>query len=508
MTMTDAEAIEAAQFVHEQHAKERNDLDVLRRYVTGKQGMPLVIPRDAPPEVREMARIARINIIAIVVNALVESLFLDNIRTPEPAGGSDSADPDSDAAADDIVGPIWQALQTNKFDRRQSGLYRAVFTYGYGYVVALPGKPVPVVRAVSPRRMTAMYGPGEDFPDLALESRGHGRFRLYDNAGTVVELGRDDKGKMTPISTGETGLDYCPVVKYVDAEDLDEDDEPISQIAESGFGARGGDNTTCIVAGQVAPLMTLQDQADVTSFGLHSAQWYSAFRQRWIVGWTPENRSAKVSAAASQMWTFDADPADMALGEFSQTDLSGYLNSRQETLRYAATLSQTPVHELIGELVNLSAEALAAAEAGRDRKVELRKTGMGESHEQLAGVMGDLMGIDVPDDLEVAWRDTSARAFGAIVDGLGKLAQMLQIPPQMLWDRIPGVTRGDVERWKAAAEQGDALGQLTSLFDKQSTGGGTVPATDPAVPAVAGSSLAGGGTRTASGLIVPANAGR
>jgi hypothetical protein len=162
----------------------------------------------------------------------------------------------------------------------------------------------------------------------------------------------------------------------------------------------------------------------------------------------------------------------MRLGEFAETTLDGYLRSREATLKYAATLSQTPVHELIGELVNLSAEALAAAEAGRERKVDERKTGMGESHEQTLQVVGRLMGVAIPDDAQVVWRDTSARAFGAVVDGLGKLAQMLQIPPQELWDRIPGVDQQDVRRFRAAAAQGDALANLTAMLDRQAAGGG------------------------------------
>lgn len=182
----------------------------------------------------------------------------------------------------------------------------------------------------------------------------------------------------------------------------------------------------------------------------------------------------------------------MRLGEFAETTLDGYLRSRESVLKYAATLSQTPVHELIGELVNLSAEALAAAEAGRDRKVEERKVGMGESHEQLAQAIGDLIGVAVPDDIQVVWRDTSARAFGAIVDGLGKLAQMLGVPPEELWDRVPGVTQQDIRRWKAAAAQGDALSNLTAMLDRQ---------------AAASAPSQGGERVTASGLILPAGVG-
>lgn len=471
--LTDADLADVANNLYETQERERGELDVLRRYATGKQPLPLVIPADAPAEVREMARISRINLIAIVINSLTESMYLDGIRTTQV---NESGEPD------DVSLPVWDVLQANRFDRAQSGLYRAAFTYGTSYVVVVQGDPAPVVRPMSPRRLTALYGDDPDWPRYALERRRDGSWRVYDDTH-VYSLTRSDSGRWErQAEPAAHGLEYCPVVRYRDAEDLDEDDEPASMVMD----ARPG-RSTCVVAGQVAPLMTLQDQVDVTSFALKSAEWYSAFRQRWIIGWTPENRSQKMKAAASQLWTFDEDPDSMRLGEFAETTLDGYLRSRESVLKYAATLSQTPVHELIGELVNLSAEALAAAEAGRDRKVEERKVGMGESHEQLAQAIGDLIGVAVPDDIQVVWRDTSARAFGAIVDGLGKLAQMLGVPPEELWDRVPGATQQDVRRWKAAAAEGDALTTLTTMLEQQASG-----------------TAVGGETTTTSGLILPA----
>lgn len=487
-----------AERLHGEHAEHRQQLDVVRRYVTGRQPMPMVIPKDAPAEVREMARISRINLIDIVVKALVESLYVDNFRapdlpdnevpelTPEQLAAAADADPPS---PDDPLSEIWRAWQANRMDRGQGGLYRAVFTYSYGYVVVTPGDPYPVIRPVSPRRMIAMYAEDDqDFPVYALEKRRNG-YRFIDNEA-VYELARTEGGVWSLASEPAVhGLDYCPVVRYTAADDLDLEDEP---PLLAGLSGRDGYNATTIVGGEVAPLMTLQDQADVTTFSLRGAEWYSAFRQRWIVGWTPETQAAKMKAGASQMWTFDDHPDEVRLGEFSQTELRGYLESRQETMKYAATLSQTPVHELIGELVNLSAEALAAAEAGRDRKVKLAKTCLGEAHELLTQVLGDYLGIDVPEDVETVWADTSARAFGAIVDGLGKLAAQLQIPPQALWDRIPGVTRADVRVWKRLAQENDSLAALTGVLDRQGV--------DPALPAT-------GETRTGSGLILPPGTG-
>src|ERR1700749_2738353 len=162
------EVIEVANLLHGQQAKERTQLDPLRLYVTGKQAMPIVIPSDAPPEVREMARISRINLIKIVVEALVGWLFVDNMRSVEPP-----ADPEDDPAKQ-----VWAVWQANRFDRGQSALYRAVFTYGYGYVRLSPGvdqrtgEQTPAIRAVSPRRMTAMYAyDSDDWPAYTFEVR-------------------------------------------------------------------------------------------------------------------------------------------------------------------------------------------------------------------------------------------------------------------------------------------------------------------------------------------------
>lgn len=493
------DAIEAAMRLYGVQTQERTDFDTLRLYATGEQAFPLVVPSDAPREVRELARTSRINLIAIIINSLVESLFLDGMRTTQSGVGDElpaGIEPNLDQESDEMS-PIWEVLQANRFDKRQGGLYRAVFTYGFGYVVATPGRKDPVVRAVSPRKMTAMYDPMmPDYPVEAVERLTDGTYRYYEayNGEAVawrMAYNRDERrfGLMSA-EPSPLGIDYVPVIKYVNAEDLDLDDEPLSQAL------RGSErNRVDVVAGQVAPVMTLQDQTDISSFALKSAEWYTAFRQRWVKGWIPENRNVRMKMGASQVWTFEEHPDDIELGEFSETSLEGFLRSRESVLKYAATLSQTPVHELIGELVNLSAEALAAAEAGRDRKVGLAKVCLGESHEQLAETIGAYIDVEVPATIEAVWKDTSARAFAAVIDGLGKVAQMLNVPPEMLWDRIPGVTRQDVIRWKEAAKQGDSLAQLTKMLEGQAAGGAAGSVTNP-----------DGSTTRPSGLVVPAGA--
>lgn len=457
--LTPDQAIAQARDIKTIRESERAQLDLIRRYWKGVQRLPAVIPSSAPREVRTMARIARVNVCKIVIDSLAQACFVDNFRSPGPA----------DVESDNKVWDIWQA---NKLDARQTGIHRAAFAYGAAYAIVTPGTPLPVIRGVSPRQLTAVYGDDPDWPEFALEYRGNRAWRLYDNS-QVYELRSNQRGSSFDfVSASPHGADVTPVIRYLSEDDLDADDDvTVDQLTFVGFMGKP-------LRGEIGQLIPIQDQIDLSTFGLKVAEWYSAFKQRWAIGWVPDDEMEKMNAAASQLWTFDEDPEKMKLGEFTESNLTGYIESRESSLRHAATLSQTPAHELIGELVNLSAEALVAAEQGHERKVGESQTLFGESHEQTLRLAAKLANINVDEDAEVVWRDTSARAFSATVDALGKLSKMLAVPVEELWARIPGVTRQDIERWKASAESGDAFAELTKLLEAETNSGAKVIVAD------------------------------
>jgi Phage portal protein, SPP1 Gp6-like len=443
--LSSAAAIEQARRMHQIQCQERERLDNVRRYWKGRQKLPAVIPVGTPGEVRVMERSSRVNIMPIVINSLVQSTFVEGFR----------AKGESDDEA------VWSAWQANRMDARQTAIHRAAYAYGTSYAIVLPGDPEPVIRGVSPRSFTALYGEDPHWPMWGLERCGGGLYKLYDDkAYYYVYLGQRASEQDTFIESREHGADVVPAIRFLDEDDLDDEDEVEAD----------GDHCPPITRGQVAPLMPIQDQIDLTTFGLHIAQHYTGFRQRYIIGWVGDNEAETLKVAANRIIAIDESPEGedgVKVGEFNQTDLSGFLESREASLRHAATLSQTPVHELIGELVNMSAEALAAAEAGRDRKIAERQTLHGESHEQMFWLVGRYKRVTVPIDAEVKWRDTSARAFAAVVDGLGKIATMLEVPPEELWERIPGTTKQDINRWKKARERGGAFQQMTALLERQ-----------------------------------------
>lgn len=414
---------------------ECDELDRVHMYWRGEQPLP-VVPRGTPTEVRRMAEMSRVNVLPLVVDVPAQSLYVVGYRQ-EGAGDDD---------------PAWDIWQANKLDAHQTGVHRAALGYGTSYTVVVPGDPHSVIRGVSPRRMTTLYGDDPEWPEAALEvrrSEAGVTYRLYDDVH-VWFLNEDAANlpageKYNPVLDGPPsvhGAGVCPVVRFRNLDDLEDE-----------------------VTGEIAPLIPLQDQIDFTTFDLMVAQHFTAFRQRYIMGWLAPTENEKVKASASRLLTFE-DP-DVKVGEFGQTDLSGYLDSRESTLQHLATISQTPPHYLLGKLVNLSAEALAAAEAGQRRKIAEREVLFGEAWEQTIALAAGLEGLETSDSAQVRWRDTEARALASTVDALGKMAQMLNVPPQVLWEKIPGWTQQDVERAKAVAQSADSLGSLTALLDRQ-----------------------------------------
>jgi hypothetical protein len=95
----------------------------------------------------------------------------------------------------------------------------------------------------------------------------------------------------------------------------------------------------------------------------------------------------------------------------------------------------------------------------------------------MLGLAGRMAGIAVPENAQVVWRETSARSFAATIDGLGKAATMLGIPADELWERIPGVSQQDVERWrKRNQDRAAAAAGITVPIATNGNGKTPVPA--------------------------------
>ena len=403
-------------------------LDRLHLYLKGRQSF-LWLPRSAPDEVRRLARMSRVNVLQLAVNSATQSLYIDGYRSPKAE--------DED--------PAWRVWQQNRLDARQIGVHRAATCYGVAYVSVITGEPVPVVRGLSPRNLTAVYGEDDDWPVWALEKRrsavkGRTLYRLFDGTHAYY-VSVDGGGQVEYVDEKVHDAGHVPIVRFLSTCDLD--DEVYSSLEN---------------------LMTLQDQIDLTTFGLLVVQHYGSFPQKWIAGWMAETEDDKIAVAANKVLTFE--DSETKLGSFQAASLDGYINSRRDAMKNLAAIAQMPESALRGELVNLSAEALEAAKDGERRKNTEAQKMFGESWEQTLELAGVTASYQVDPQAEVRWKDMEMRSFSATIDALGKMAAMLGIPQEAIWERVPGATQQEIARWRVLAAQGDALGRLENYLER------------------------------------------
>jgi len=434
------EANDLAQELVKLREQELPRLKRVSRYLRGDHES-VYVPNAARDEFRWIVERAKVNVLPLMVDTPAQAMYVDGYRHSD---ATDNA-------------PAWEGWQTNRMDARQTGLHRAMLAYGAAYNLILPGTPTPVWYPMSPMRCTAVYDDPiqDEWPEYALvvrRLRSHTEVALVDATSVWRFTADNDDATMDLTFRREErhDLGVCPVVRYVNRYDLDGN-----------------------VAGEVEPLIPLQDQINLTTFGLLMAQQYAAFRQRWVTGMAiPEDPAGNpvepFNAAVNRLWV--GEDEDTKFGEFGQTDLTGYLASRDASLRHVATVGQLAPHHLMGPMSNISGDALQAAEIQQTRKTTERKELAGEGHEQAfrlhALAAGDVTGFE-DTGAQVTWRDVNNVNLAAIADAWGKIATQLQVPVEMLWEKIPGWTQTDVERARALASSGDSLGQLAQALTAQ-----------------------------------------
>ncbi|MGV9263147.1 phage portal protein [Kitasatospora sp. NPDC003701] len=447
--MADSQSVLSA--VMAQRDSEWNDLRRVDRYMRG-QHAPSYMPKKSQREYAELVQRAVTNWLPLVVGTVGQRLYVEGYRDAE---GQESS-------------PAWPHWSRNDMASRQSLAHRASLTYGVSYVAVEPGDAGPSIRPYSPLVMT---GVAEE-PDAEWLS-GAGRYlradshngilgkvwRVYDEtairdvwvADAGDDGGEDSAPEIAELSTVTHNLGVVPVVPFR------------NQWADSPF-------ASVVEQGEVWPLISTQDALNDTKVSLAVAQTAAAHRQKWAAGMTlPEdidgNPINPFKSHPGELWV--AADESVRFGEFGATDLTGYLKSVEMHIQHLSAVSQVPPAMLLGGMVNISAEALAASENGLRARVAERQALFGEAWGKVlrlaAGLSGDKVSAEATDAV-ILWRDTEARSLAQTVDALGKGVTMLGIPQRAAWEMWPGATAADVERWVRMRDEQAALDTVADLM--------------------------------------------
>jgi hypothetical protein len=440
------------------HEAERVGLDIIYEYAQGVRGYPKV-PEGTGQEVKDLAKLSVKNVLSLVRDSFVQNLSVVGYR---------------DALAKENSS-AWQGWQANRMDGRQNEVYRPAVGYGASYVVVAKDDEIGARwRPRSPRQLLAVYEDpqSDEWPQYAFETwidqsdaKPHRRGVLYDDEfmypldfGDLPTVQEDQnhtdvaraaglKGVGEPVAHG---AQYCPVIRFVNGRDAED-----------------------LIVGELAPLLGLQRAINAVNFDRMIVSRFGAFPQKVISGWAGSSEEEVLKASAKRVWTFE-DP-DVKAQHFPPADMDQYNKVLAEMLEHVAMVAQISPAQVTGKLINVSAEALAAAEANQQRKLQSKRDSFGESWEQVFRCAAEISGEAPDEQAEVVWRDTEARSFASIVDGIVKLGTA-GVPIEEIVDMIPGVTQQKVQAIKEGIRRNKVNGLIQALQAPQGTP--TAPQTD------------------------------
>lgn len=430
-------------------------------YYQGRHELPYT-PVNADSEYRQLARKACTNWCDVLVTTPAQALYVDNYRR----GGSDVSGDNMLSELTDS--PEWLAWQNSRGASRQHIIHSEALKFGTGYVLNnLTPSGNPVWRGLSPFRTVTLYDdPAFDIDPIA--------------AVYVKRWAKDDPDGVGQIIFWDDELRYD--LTYKEGSDIRVVGEPKPHGASSCPVTRfypfcDSEGNTW---GVIERLFDVQDRINQTIFDLLVMQTYNSFEVRTATGMAPPvKRRMNEDGEYEVVLDSDGNPVpdrielnasrflvaedpDVKFGSLPGGSLDGVIASAELAIRHLAALSQTPPHFLLGQIANVSAEALEAAETALARKVGIFRSTFGESWERVFRLAAEMAGEDVDDNYtgEVIWRDLGASSLAQSADALGKFAESLGVPRRGLWSRVPGVSRAELVTWDKLLEEDNYERQL------------------------------------------------
>jgi hypothetical protein len=240
--------------------------------------------------------------------------------------------------------------------------------------------------------------------------------------------------------------------------------------------------------------MPIQDVINKLLIDMLLTSEYLAFPQRVLLGIeVPKDpvtgqpiRAAQLEAQRSRLWAFEAGQnGNPSVAEFSAADLKNYVEARQHLIHGLSAKTRTPPHYILGEMVNVSGDALTAAEAGLTSKTRRANKSIGEGHEETIRLaflaMGDKQKAAMT-SMETIWRDPERLSVAQLADAAVKKKDAgvpwAQIMEDLQYSQV------QIARMQAMKAVDDIFGPLgqpapTNVRVAETTTGGGLTQTPP-----------------------------
>ncbi|WP_328742897.1 phage portal protein [Streptomyces caniferus] len=391
-----------------------------------------------PKDAHDWMRIARANWTGLVIDAPAERMGVSGFRfgnqeADDAPAGEPPADGKSAPAprksktktADDEANRIWQE---NHMDADSDLVHYGALSQRRAFVLVEKGDDGrPVLTHETPRQVAVEHMPG----NRRRLAAGLKLWRDDWTGETKATLWLPDKVHHFVTKSGSVSFSIrAAELRQWDAMALPNVDDgtetnPLGMVPLVPFINRRNRRPEGMAEHE--DITSIQDRINLSLINLIAAMRYGAFRQRWSVGLEVDEdpmtgqKIQPFTLDIKTLWT--AGDPDVKFGEFAATDLVPYVRAVESAVQDLAAISRTPPHYLLGQVVNVSGDALKAAETGLVSKVRDRQRNFGESWEQVMRlaflVLGDKERANAY-DAETVWRDPESRSISELADAAVK----------------------------------------------------------------------------------------
>lgn len=122
--------------------------------------------------------------------------------------------------------------------------------------------------------------------------------------------------------------------------------------------------------GDIETVLTLQDAVNKLLADMMVSAEFSAFRQRWIISNADDSTIVNAPNQIITIPAGDGEGQPTTVGEFSETNLEGFLRAVDRLAQSIAIITRTPKHYLFAQGGDPSGEALVAMEAPLIRRCQ------------------------------------------------------------------------------------------------------------------------------------------
>lgn len=403
---------------------------------------------------RRFQRKARTNYMRLVADSVRERLEITGFRT--------ASEPNT--ANDKQAWAIWQA---NHLDADSSIVHGAAGKFADAYVLIGPAdddgddiddNPMPVITGEDPRQVIVETDPVNRRVVRAaakiwrddVDGKRHAVVYLTErfyyfvddqadsqnyNGATVDNTGHVVDGMPRPVPPPSTWL---PEIVNDEGEPLDDPDDEDADDMPAGSWA---DNPVAPIIpvvrfltmpdltgdgmGEFEDVIDIQDRINNTVLDRLMIAKMQAYRQRWVKGVQTEDEDGNeiplpFVPGVDLLWAVEDENAQF--GDFAQSDLGPLLDAVKADVQAIVSLTGLPPHYVAGDIVNASADALAAAESRLVAKVRDRQKQYGEAWEMVLRIAFRYLGTPekISVGAEVKWADPERKSIAQVADAVVK----------------------------------------------------------------------------------------